>query len=184
MVAEFLKKYQDQLIVKKDKFTKELEELEVEIRKQEKFISAISEDVSEPFSAFSPHAADRTKQSRIDEQSEKMEQFQIHRTELDQEIQNLNSEIMEVERSLQELGNRSKAAINNEVTDNIANTVNGQELDNRSLNADKKTIIRQLEPVSDSSDSRELFRKIRNAYDFLPADPMRAKGILAEILSK
>ena len=181
MVAEFLKKYQDQLIVKKDKFTKELEELEVEIRKQEKFISAISEDVSEPFSAFSPHAADRTKQSRIDEQSEKMEQFQIHRTELDQEIQNLNAEIMEVERSLQELNNSSKEVMKDEGSGADSKADNRQISTNDSLDYQEKTIIRQLDPVSDN---KELFRKIRNAHDFLPADPMRAKGILAEILSK
>ena len=182
MVKEFLRKYQDQLLEKRDILKNELNTTEIEIRKQEKFIEAISEDVAEPFSAFSPHAIDRSKQTQIDEQNEKMDQLQLQRTRLDQDIQKLDEEIVEVERSLQEITTTVSEPSLTEEPKSDPEPVKTNDL-SQSVTKDNISTDQRHHSINyDTLHKEDIIRKIKNARDFLPADPMRARNILTSIL--
>ena len=184
MVTDFLRKYQDQLLEKRDTLKEELNNTEIEIRKQEKFIEAISEDVSEPFSAFSPHTTDRTKQNRIDEQNDKMDQLQIQRTQLDQEIQRLDDEIVEVERSLQEVNREKNGSTSEAEKSEPENTSETEIMSFQNHDDTQSTDQRPENSNVDNSIDPDILRQIKNAKDFLPADPMRARDILETLLKK
>lgn len=181
MIEEFLQKYQDSLIFKERELKNSLSEVEIEIRRQQKYLDMISSEQEEPFSAFSPHATDQKKTLELDEQFQKMDSLQLQRTAIDQDLMNVVSEINEVERALKEVDEQNKkirdlnaAAKENTMTAIESLPDHSKEIIPPSITKDNMSVMR----------AHDYIRDIRIAASFLPQDPMRSKQILNSIIEK
>ncbi len=156
MIKKFLQEYQQRLTTNKIEIEEELDLVRTKIKENEKFIAMLHSEQDSFFTDFSPREVEEKHSDQIKELTQTLQGFYEERGRLNTRLSDVLSQLEEVEKVISEAERLEKPQI---IEENVP-----------SNNLTK--------PVT----YHVIARKLKTVSDFLPADPIRAKIEVQEIL--
>lgn len=181
MLYEFLNELRSELCDKRDKLNEQLETVRLNRRETEKFSELIASENEQPFSDFSPHVVNTRAQAKLEELAHEIDDMDTRFDRLEAEISGANETIGKIDLALEEyqaLKNDRVEDDETEISSVLAESVSGENVSDLLAEPSVQQDIATEENVSPVT--AEALERIRS---YLPADPMRARLELDELIA-
>ncbi len=160
-IRRFFVKMLDELNRRLDSLTIEGNELDISIKENSRFLEVLSKESEVPFSEFTPRDLSYKNEKRINELKEIVDSQNKDKENLDTEIDDIKKRIDEINNLIKILDEKQDSG-----EDNTSNQA-----------------IHSEDDISDISTDNNIKSSLENINSYLPADPMRAKIELKNIIN-
>ncbi len=165
-IRRFFDKMTDELNERLDSLTIEGNELDISIKENSRFLEVLSKESEVPFSEFSPRDLSYKNEKKINELKEMLDSQKKDKDNIDKEINDIKNRLNEIKTLIE-----SSSNVDDSSSKETGSDLSEMEMNSGSTN-NQNNSYKDIKPLLENIDS------------YLPADPMRAKIELKNIINK